>query len=252
MTKTDKFFFNYGHFSQWARFAYVYPQLEATSAERGALAGQSRTSTPRSRSSTRRASSTSSRASGASASPSTTATSTATPRAWGSSPSTSAPRRPRIRTTTASTTITPVRYFNGDSARALGLEISVIKRTTRWLSGSANLELSRATGTNSDADAGVPAGDLRRGLQADRDDRRSAPVAAALGQALVRERERRLLGVRPRPAASSSAGACRPTGARTCCVSAESGQRYTESTWVNGPAAQGDYLQQDRPDRAAR
>ena len=49
-------------------------------------------------------------------------------------------------------TIEPVRYFNGDSARSLGVEISVIKRTTRWLSGSASFELQRTTGTNSDAD----------------------------------------------------------------------------------------------------
>jgi len=50
------------------------------------------------------------------------------------------------------TTIEPVRYFNGDSARSLGVELSFIKRTTRWLSGSASLELQRSTGTNSKAD----------------------------------------------------------------------------------------------------
>jgi hypothetical protein len=53
---------------------------------------------------------------------------------------------------TGTVTIDPVRYFNGDSARSLGVEISIIKRTTRWLSGSANLELQRSTGTNSRAD----------------------------------------------------------------------------------------------------
>jgi outer membrane receptor for ferrienterochelin and colicin len=49
-------------------------------------------------------------------------------------------------------TVDPVRYFNGDSARSLGMEVTVTKRTTRWLSGSASLELQRTTGTNSDAD----------------------------------------------------------------------------------------------------
>jgi hypothetical protein len=46
-----------------------------------------------------------------------------------------------------------VRYFNGDSARSLGIEFSVVKRTTRYLTGSASLELQRSTGTNSTADA---------------------------------------------------------------------------------------------------
>ena len=32
VTEKDKFFFNYGHFSQWPRYAYVYPQLQAQSA----------------------------------------------------------------------------------------------------------------------------------------------------------------------------------------------------------------------------
>ncbi len=53
---------------------------------------------------------------------------------------------------TGTVTIQPVRYFNGDSARSLGVEFSVIKRTTRWLSGSGSLELQRTTGTNSNAD----------------------------------------------------------------------------------------------------
>ncbi|MCP4291223.1 MAG: TonB-dependent receptor, partial [bacterium] len=39
VTERDKFFFNYGHFSQWPRFAYVYPQLEATAATEVQLLG---------------------------------------------------------------------------------------------------------------------------------------------------------------------------------------------------------------------
>jgi hypothetical protein len=47
--------------------------------------------------------------------------------------------------------VDPVRYFNADAARSLGIEMTVVKRTTRYLSGSFSLELSRTTGTNSDA-----------------------------------------------------------------------------------------------------
>jgi len=39
VTERDKFFFNYGHFSQWPRFAYVYPQLEAQTATEVQLLG---------------------------------------------------------------------------------------------------------------------------------------------------------------------------------------------------------------------
>ena len=39
VTERDKFFFNYGHFSQWPRFAYVYPQLEAQTATEIQLLG---------------------------------------------------------------------------------------------------------------------------------------------------------------------------------------------------------------------
>ncbi|MBD3222976.1 TonB-dependent receptor plug domain-containing protein, partial [bacterium] len=39
VTRQDKFFFNYGHFSQWPRFAYVYPQLRAQTATSVQLLG---------------------------------------------------------------------------------------------------------------------------------------------------------------------------------------------------------------------
>ena len=39
VTEKDKFFFNYGHFSQWPRFAYVYPQLQAQTATKVQLLG---------------------------------------------------------------------------------------------------------------------------------------------------------------------------------------------------------------------
>ncbi len=151
VTKTDKFFFNYGHFSQWPRFAYVYPQLETQRATQVQLLGNPNLDpkvtveyetgiqhefaglwslgvTLYNRDIYGYAKSVSLGAVDISAAETPDPNDTGT------------------------VTIQPVRYFNGDSARSLGMEISVIKRTTRWLSGSASLELSRATGTNSTAD----------------------------------------------------------------------------------------------------
>ena len=151
VTHSDKFFFNYGHFSQWPRFAYVYPQLQAQSATKVQLLGNPNLD------------------------PKVTVEYEA---GWQHEFSNlwslgltmynrdiygyakSVQMAPVVISAeetpdpddTGTTTINPVRYFNGDSARSLGMEMSVIKRTTRWLSGSASLELSRSTGTNSNAD----------------------------------------------------------------------------------------------------
>ncbi len=152
VTEKDKFFFNYGHFSQWPRFSYVYPQLNATTATKVQLLGNPNLD------------------------PKVTveyetgiqhefdglwslgitffnrdiydyaksvkmgtvdigADETPDPDDYGTA------------------TIQPVRYFNGDSARSLGVELTVIKRTTKWLSGSASVELQNSTGTNSQADS---------------------------------------------------------------------------------------------------
>jgi hypothetical protein len=151
VTRHDKFFFNYGHFSQWPRFAYVYPQLQAQRATKVQLLGNPNLD------------------------PKVTVEYEA---GWQHEFSNlwslgvtfynrdifdyaksvkldpvdiGADQTPDPNDV-GTVTIEPVRYFNGDSARSLGMEISVIKRTTRWLSGSANLELSRSTGTNSSAD----------------------------------------------------------------------------------------------------
>jgi Carboxypeptidase regulatory-like domain/TonB-dependent Receptor Plug Domain len=149
-TERDKFFFNYGHFSQWPRYAYVYPQLEAQRAtevqllgnpnldpkvtveyetgiqhEFGGLWSLGVTFFNRDIYDYAKSASLGSVDIGAADTPDTT--------------------------DTLPVTINPVRYFNGDSARSLGAELSVIKRTTRWLSGSFNLEFQRSTGTNSDA-----------------------------------------------------------------------------------------------------
>ncbi len=149
-TERDKFFFNYGHFSQWPRFAYVYPQLEAQRAtevqllgnpnldpkvtveyetgiqhEFGGLWSMGVTFFNRDIYDYAKSVSMGSVDIGAAQTPDTT--------------------------DTKPVTIEPIRYFNGDSARSLGVELSVVKRTTRWLSGSYSLEFQRSSGTNSDA-----------------------------------------------------------------------------------------------------
>ncbi len=151
VTDKDKFFFNYGHFSQWPRFAYVYPQLQAQTATKVQLLGNPNLN------------------------PKVTVEyETGIQHEFGGlwslgvtffnrdiygyaksvqleAVDIGADETPDP-DDTGTVTIEPVRYFNGDSARSLGVEVSIIKRTTRWLSGSAHLELQRSTGTNSRAD----------------------------------------------------------------------------------------------------
>ncbi len=151
VTERDKFFFNYGHFSQWPRFAYVYPQLEAKTATKVQLLGNPNLD------------------------PKVTVeyetglqhefdglwslgVTFFNRDIYGYAKSVSlaavdigAEETPDPNDT-GTVTIEPVRYFNGDSARSLGVELSVIKRTTRWVSGSASLEWQKSTGTNSRAD----------------------------------------------------------------------------------------------------
>ncbi len=152
VTPKDKFFFNYGHFSQWPRFAYVYPQLEAQATSDIQLLGNPNLD------------------------PKVTVEYETGfqhefPGLWSFgmtffsrdiydyaksvrlAPVSINPDQTPDPNDTEEVEIQPVRYFNGDSARSLGVELSVIKRTTRWLSGSASFELARSTGTNSDADA---------------------------------------------------------------------------------------------------
>jgi outer membrane receptor protein involved in Fe transport len=151
VTERDKFFFNYGHFSQWPRFAYVYPQLQAQTATDIQLLGNPNLD------------------------PKVTVEyETGLQHEFGGLWSMGVTFFNRdiydyaksVRMTpveidanqtpdpndTESVPIQPVRYFNGDSARSLGVEVSFIKRTTRWLSGSGSVEFQRSTGTNSDAD----------------------------------------------------------------------------------------------------
>ncbi len=152
VTERDKFFFNYGHFSQWPRFAYVYPQLQTQTVTDVPLLGNPNLD------------------------PKVTVEYEAGVQhefggLWSmgvtfynrdiydyAKATTLAPvtiggeLTPDPSDDNDSKDISPVRYFNGDAARSLGVELSVIKRTTRWLSGSASLELQRTTGTNSNAD----------------------------------------------------------------------------------------------------
>lgn len=151
VTERDKFFFNYGHFSQWPRFLYVYPQLTANTAADVQLLGNPNLD-PKI----------------------TVEYETGIQHEFGGlwsagvtffnrdifdyaksvtmAPVQITPEMTSDPNDTEPRTINPVRYFNGDSARSLGIELSVVKRTTRWLSGSASLELQRTTGTNSTAD----------------------------------------------------------------------------------------------------
>ncbi len=151
VTQRDKFFFNYGHFSQWPRFAYVYPQLYATTAADIQLLGNPNLD------------------------PKVTVEyETGVQHEFGGLWSlgvtffnrdifdyAKSVRMDKVEigaeltpdpNDEESETVSPVRYFNGDSARSLGIEMTVIKRTVRWLSGSASVELQRTTGTNSNAD----------------------------------------------------------------------------------------------------
>ena len=153
VTEKDKFFFNYGHFSQWPRYAYVYPQLTATTASEIQLLGNPNLD------------------------PKVTVEYEAGiqhefPGLWSVGVTFfnrdiyDYAKSVRMNTVDigadetpdpndeGTETIEPVRYFNGDSARSLGIELTVIKRTTGYLSGSASLELSSSTGTNSKADQG--------------------------------------------------------------------------------------------------
>ena len=150
VTERDKFFFNYGHFSQWPRFAYVYPQLEAQVATKIQLLGNPNLD------------------------PKVTVEyETGLQHEFGGlwslgvtffnrdiydyakavklKPVDISANETPDPNDEGSTPIEPVRYFNGDSARSLGVEITIIKRTTRWLSGSGSFELQSSTGTNSDA-----------------------------------------------------------------------------------------------------
>jgi hypothetical protein len=150
VTERDKFFFNYGHFSQWPRFAYVYPQLESKIATKIQLLGNPNLD------------------------PKVTVEyETGVQHEFGGlwslgmtffnrdiydyakavtlNPVDISANETPDPNDEGTTTIEPVRYFNGDSARSLGVEVTVIKRTTRWLSGSGSIELQSSTGTNSDA-----------------------------------------------------------------------------------------------------
>jgi len=249
VTRQDKFFFNYGHFSQWPRFAYVYPQLEAQSAVAVQLLGNPNLD------------------------PKITVEYEA---GWqhefgglwsvgvtfynrdiyGYAKSVAlAPVNISADETpdpddVGTTTIEPVRYFNGDSARSLGVELSIIKRTTRWLSGSANLELSRATGTNSSADEAY--------LSAlyDESYTPTASIGGLTRSPLLWDRPWSLglnldFAVYDRDRPALFGWQMPPNWSVNLLVSAESGQRYTPRSYADGLVTLGDFYSELGPVRTS-
>ena len=232
VTERDKFFFNYGHFSQWPRFAYVYPQLETTTVTAVPLLGNPNLD------------------------PKVTVEYEAGVQhefgglwsmgitffnrdIYGYAKSVRlAPvtiggeQTPDPSDDDESEDISPVRYFNGDSARSLGVELSLVKRTTRWLSGSASLELQRSTGTNSNADEAYlqavygpgdgSSGDNSGGLTRDPllwD--KPWSVSLNVDFTVFDDERPRLFGwLLP------------PNWSANLLYTAEAGQRYTPSTWL--------------------
>lgn len=250
VTERDKFFFNYGHFSQWPRFAYVYPQLEARAATEVQLLGNPNLDpkitveyetglqhefsglwslgiTFYNRDIYGYAKSVQLAAVeiGADETPDPNDVNTVT--------------------------VQPVRYFNGDSARSLGVEISLVKRTTRWLSGSASLELSRSTGTNSSAEeaylqaiydeAYTPTASIgglkRTPLLWDR----PWSVSVNLDFSVFEKDRPTLLGWRMPPNWSAN-----------LLFTAEAGQRYTPRTYIaEREYVYGDYYSHTGPSRSS-
>ena len=234
VTNKDKFFFNYGHFSQWPRFAYVYPQLQAQTATKIQLLGNPNLD-PKI----------------------TIEYETGLQHEFSGLWSAGVTffyrdiygyaKSVRLEAVdigadetpdpddTGTVTINPVRYFNGDSARSLGIELSLIKRTTRWLSGSANLELQHSTGTNSRADeaylqaiydeAYTPTASIggltRTPLLWDK----PWAVSVNLDFSVFESDRPRLLGIR-----------LPPNWSLNILARAEAGQRYTPRTWLGGGA----------------
>lgn len=159
VSQQDKFFFNYGHFSQWPRYNYVYPQLQTRFATGLQLLGNPDLD------------------------PKVTVQFETGiqhefkklwsveltfysndiygyAQAVSLAPFTIDPSQTPDPNDDSPVTVSPVRYFNADAARSVGTEISIIKRTDRYLSGSLSVDLQRSTGTSSDADASYVAAQL--------------------------------------------------------------------------------------------
>jgi len=158
----DKFFFNYGHFNQWPRYNYVYAQLQTNFATDLQLLGNPDLD------------------------PKVTVQYEAGVQhefdnlwsagvtfysndIYGYAQSVRLdqvvidPQDTPDPNDKVAVVVNPVRYFNADAARSLGVELSIVKRTTRYLSGSFTLELQRTTGTNSDANATFLSAELGQG-----------------------------------------------------------------------------------------
>lgn len=147
----DKFFFNYGHFNQWPRYNYVYAQFQTDFSTQLRLLGnpnldpkvtvQYETGIQHQFDDLWSAGVTfySNDIYGYA-------------QAVGLDPVTIDPEDTPDPNDEVAQTISPIRYFNSDAARSLGVEVFLEKRATRWLSARASFELQQSTGTNSRAD----------------------------------------------------------------------------------------------------
>ena len=158
----DKFFFNYGHFNQWPRYNYVYAQLQTNFATDLQLLGnpnldpkvtvQYETGVQHEFSNLWSAGIT-----------------FYSNDIYGYAQSVRLdqvvidPQDTPDPNDKVAVIVNPVRYFNADAARSLGVELSIVKRTTKYLSGSFTFELQRTTGTNSDANATFLSAELGQG-----------------------------------------------------------------------------------------
>ena len=158
----DKFFFNYGHFNQWPRYNYVYAQLQTNFATDLQLLGNPDLD------------------------PKVTVQYEAgiqhefenlwsagltfySNDIYGYAQSVALdqvvidPQDTPDPNDKVAVVVNPIRYFNADAARSIGMELSIVKRTTRYLSGSLTFELQRTTGSNSDANATFLSAELGQG-----------------------------------------------------------------------------------------
>jgi hypothetical protein len=152
VSERDKFFFNYGHFSQWPNWNYVYSQLQTDFTTQLRLLGNPNLD------------------------PKVTVQYETGIQhefegLWSAGitfynndiygyaqsvvldPVTIDPELTPDPNDTVAESISPIRYFNADAARSLGVEIHVEKRTTRYVSGRFTVEFQRSTGTSSAANS---------------------------------------------------------------------------------------------------
>ncbi len=150
VSKRDKFFFNYGHFNQWPRYNYVYAQLETSFATDLQLLGNPNLDP---KATVQYETGIQHEFDGLWSAGLTFYSNDIFGYAQAVSLDTIVidPVDTPDPNDQVAVTAEPVRYFNADAARSIGVEFSIIKRATRWLNGSFSFEFQRTTGTNSSA-----------------------------------------------------------------------------------------------------